>query len=184
MITRVDKPIFQDSPFLHLIDREGYVFMHMARTQGRLVAVVPFRVQGQTLQFLARIEVCPAHASAHTVKADMQPARYSITGGPTADEDMVSCGVRELAEEAGYVVSPHEMIDLGQVYPSKQEDTLAQLYGVDVTGRTQNAIEGDGSEWEAGAGAEWVSYAEGLQVADPLFVTAMIRVYERLKGER
>lgn len=179
----MDKPVFAESPFLHLINREGYVFLHMVRTQGRLMAIVPFRLQDQQLQFLARIEICPAHAPANTSKADMTAARYSITGGPKADETLPACAVRELSEEAGYVVNPADLIDLGQVYPSKQEDTIAQLYSVDLSGLSQNKIEGDGSEWEEGAGVEWVSYAVGLQIADPLFVTALVRVHALLKGE-
>lgn len=158
--------------------------MHMARTDGRLVALVPFRRTARGLEFLARVEICPAHFPKDTAKAAMQARRYSITGGVKAGETFAQTAVRELLEEAGYAVSDEALIDLGQVYPSKQEDTLAQLYSVDLTNETQAEIKGDGTVWEEGAGVEWLPYRDGLQVIDPVFVTAMVRVHDQQQGEQ
>ncbi|PJF40808.1 MAG: hypothetical protein CUN55_12320 [Phototrophicales bacterium] len=176
----MDKIIFNESPFLHIIEREGYFFLHMARTAGRLVAIVPYRQNAGKYEYLARVEICPAHFPANTTKSEMQPRLYSITGGVKPDEDFRSTAARELKEESGYEVNAAALIDLGQVYPSKQEDTIAQLYSVDLSSVQQQTIEGDGSVWEQGAGVQWVSFAEGLKICDPLFVTAMVRVREQL----
>jgi len=81
-----------------------------------------------------------------------------------------------LWEEAGYRVDVDDLIGLGQVRPSKSADTVVHLFAVDLTGKTQSTPQGDGSRFEANASVEWVDYDQGIQIADPLFVTSIARL--------
>lgn len=166
--------LLYETDFLSLREREGYVYAHMTRTQGQLVVILPYRVVQGVTEYLARVEICPAHK----LTADT----YSITGGVSAHESPVEAAQRELMEEAGYHVIETRLESLGCVRPSKQSDTAAHLYAVDVTHDVQQAIKGDGSRWETGASVRWVSYEDGLELVDPLFITAMARLRGQSHG--
>lgn len=68
-----------------------------------------------------------------------------MTGGVKPGELPITAAKRELLEETGYEVIESELVSLGCVYPSKQEDTGAYLFAVDVTGKVQYPIRADGS---------------------------------------
>lgn len=167
------KVLFQNQ-FLAVHEREGYTFSHEVRANGHIVAIVPFRRIGDGVEYLARIEICPAHS--------LEPARYSITGGARENETPVMTAKRELLEESGYDVNASMLVPLGNVRPSKSADTIVHLFTVDVTDLPQETPQGDGSRWEEGASVEWVSYMDGLQIHDPLFVTALVRLGEQIKN--
>lgn len=158
-----------ENNFLAIREESGYYYYHMTRTDGRLVAILPHRLRAGERQYLARVEICPAHS--------LEPDLYAITGGVTPGEAPLEAAVRELGEEAGYHMSAADFRHLGSVRPSKQADTIADLFAVDVTGRRQRAITGDGTRWEQGASVQWVSFEQGLAIADPLFIAAMVRVH-------
>lgn len=160
-----------ETKFLSLREREGYTYAHMSRAEGGLVALLPYRVLDRRTEYLARYEICPAH--------QLSPDTYAITGGIIDQEAPLQAAQREIKEEAGYQVERADFLALGMVRPSKQLDTRAYLFAVDVTAREQRAITGDGSRWEQGASVRWLTYEEGLALVDPLFVTAMAR----LKGD-
>lgn len=168
----LDNLLFQNA-FLAMYEREGYIFLHEVRTNGLNVALLPFRIGQSGYQYLARVEICPAHS--------MTPAKYSITGGSKHGESMRECAQRELLEEAGYVANQDELIDLGVVRPSKREDTITHIFGVDVSNKPQKTPTGDGSRWEEDSSVEWVNFEEGLSIQDPLFVTALSRLERMLK---
>jgi 8-oxo-dGTP pyrophosphatase MutT (NUDIX family) len=167
-----DKILFQNR-FLALIERDGYAFSREVRCDGAIISILPFRVKNNGLEFLARLEVCPAHG----------PYRdhYSITGGLEPNETVQEAAQKELWEEAGYQVGTDELISLGQVRPSKSADTIANLFAVDVTGKPQSTPSGDGTRFEANASVEWVDYEQGVQIKDPLFVTALARLLTQRK---
>lgn len=163
----MDKVLFKNQ-FLAVLERDGYVFSREVRSNGKLVAVVPFRHAANGREYLARVEICPAHSP--------KPERCSITGGIENDEAPRLAAQRELVEEAGYAVEAQSLIDLGQVRPSKSAATIVYLFAVDITGLTPQAAHGDGTRWEDEAWVEWVSHEQGLQIEDPLFVTALGRL--------
>lgn len=169
----MDKVLFRNG-YLSIIEREGYTFSHEARSDGKIVSILPFRDTESGREYLARVEVCPAH--------NLEPERCSITGGiDPGKSPRQSCRL-ELKEEAGVEASEDDFIDLGQVRPSKSADTLAYIFAIDVTGREQSIPIGDGTKWESDATVEWVSFLEGLKVKDPLFIVAMVRLEGWIEG--
>ncbi len=162
-----DQTLYQ-TPFVSLIDRDGYIFLHESRSNGQIISVLPFRQQQGKREYLARVEICPAHG--------MEPERCSITGGVEAGENERQCAVNELNEEAGYIVSESDLIALGLIRPSKSSDTTAFLFAVDVTHLTAGDAPGDGTAWEHNASTEWLTLGDALTVQDPLFVTAVARL--------
>lgn len=162
------KPLWGNN-FLALMEIESYTFCHEVRTDGKTVSLLPFRSTEHGREYLARVEICPAHDVT-------QPGQYSITGGVRPGEAISVCAIRELKEEAGYEATESELIDLGTVRPSKMMDTTVYLYAVDVTDKTPQTIEGDGTRWETGASVKWVTLEQGLKNLDPLFITAILRL--------
>jgi 8-oxo-dGTP pyrophosphatase MutT (NUDIX family) len=168
----MDEVLFQNR-FLALIQREDYTFCHEVRTEGKTVSLLPFRDTPDGREFLARIEICPAH-DLH------QPGEYSITGGVKPGESVVACAQRELLEESGYHAAESDFIDLGTVHPSKMMDTTVYLFAIDVAHKQQDEIKGDGSRWETGSSVRWVDAQNGLRNLDPLFMSGMIRLQGRV----
>lgn len=169
------KTVFEND-FLAIQEREGYFFFHMTRTNGKLVVVVPYRKLDNNIEYLARIEICPAHG--------LTPNLYSITGGVELDETPIQAARHELAEEAGYYVDEEQFVVLGEVRPSKQSDTIAYLYTIDLSSVDQKPIKGDGSRWEENAGVKWVSFGEGLEIEDSLFLSGMFLTKEKMYGSK
>lgn len=166
----MDQILFQNQ-FLAIIERDGYTFSREVRCDGVIVSIVPFRVKGNALEFLARLEVCPAHGP------DLQLC--SITGGLNPNERAEETAQKELWEETGYQVKLDELIPVGQVRPSKSADTTAHLFAVDLTGKAHATPLGDGSRFEADASVQWVDFLQGLEIKDPLFITAMTRLLNK-----
>ena len=167
-----EKELFRNQ-FLAIINREGYTFGREVRCDGKIVSLLPFRINtgGQPTEFLSRLEVCPAHGPA--------PEQCSITGGVEPGQRVEEAAVQELWEEAGYCATENELICLGKVRPSKALDTTVHLFAVDVTAKKQLPPPGDGSRFEANALVEWVTYGQGINIADPLFVTALTRLVNK-----
>ena len=67
--------------------------------------------------------MCPAHNQKHN--------NYSITGGYRSNETIKEVAIHELWEEAGYKAEQKELIDLGEVRPSKNEDTIVYLFSIE-----------------------------------------------------
>ena len=163
----MERVLFRNQ-YLAVIDRDGYTFSREVRCDGVLVAVLPFRTQGNIVEFLARLEVCPAHGPEREL--------CSITGGLEPRKTAMESAQQEVWEEAGYAVEIAELVSLGQVRPSKSADTLVYLFAVDVTAKRQHVAQGDGSCLEKNASVKWVHYEQGVHINDPLFVTALARL--------
>jgi 8-oxo-dGTP pyrophosphatase MutT (NUDIX family) len=170
----LDKVLFRNQ-YLAVINRDGYIFSREVRCDGFIVSLLPFRTDRGDMEYLARVEVCPAHGPDLSL--------YSITGGVEQHGSIEEAAQQELWEEAGFRVDEDDLISLGQVWPSKSADTIAHLFAVDVTGKLQSAPSGDGSRLEANASVEWVDYDQGIEIADPLFVTAISRLQSVRRGK-
>jgi len=160
-----------DHPFLSIRQRENYSYLHMNRTNGLLVGLLPFRKTDSGYEYLERIEICPAHSM------DYEPC--AITGGVLPDRTPIQMAIQELKEESGYSGQKEEFIELGTVRPSKQSDTLTYLYAIDVTDKKQGSIDGDGSHYETGAGVRWSDYATILDNKDPLLLVMISRLHAK-----
>lgn len=169
----MDETLFQNQ-FLTVIDRDGYTFVREVRCDGQIVALLPFRTSGEVdnVEFLARLEVCPAHGP--------ELEQCSITGGVEPGQSVEEAALQELWEEAGYRAEANELVSLGQARPSKAADTVVYLFAIDVTGKSQAPLSMDASHFETNASVEWLDHEQGLQMTDPLFVTAIARLLRRL----
>ncbi len=188
--------ILFDNTFLQIRKTaDGYTFMHESRCEGQIVAVLPYRkkeaplrpfdpstssghdklrtpqaqVTASELEYLARLEVCPAHGREFEL--------CSITGGKEADKSVEESAQLEISEEAGYAVSLEELISLGLVKPTKAADTRVFLFAVDVTGKEQQEAASDGTYFEQGSSVKWVDYDQAVKIEDPLIVTALVRFH-------
>ena len=173
-MSALDNILFQNK-FLAIVDRDGYTFLREVRCDGKIVAMLPFRRLVNQIEFLARLEVCPPHGP--------ELELCSITGGVDPEETVPEAARQELWEEAGYEASEKELVPLGEVRPSKSSDTIVYLFAVDVTEKEQMTAPGDGTAYEAGASVQWVDFDQGLQITDPLFVTAMARLMRWIAKE-
>lgn len=135
----------------------GYVYAHESRCKGRIVAVLPYRLVKEGLQFMIKSEITPSWG--------LQPKLSALTGG-WEGEEMVKDAQRELHEESGYAVETSAFVSLGECFASKAADTIYSLYTADLTGITPQPPKGDGSRLEAIAGSPWVDEAALLDVMD------------------
>ena len=160
--------------FLAIIERDGYIFSREVRCEGIIISLLPYRIKrSSNVEFLARLEVCPAHGKGLRL--------CSITGGLEKDKTSQETAQKELWEEAGFRTEVSEFISLGQARPSKTADTIAYLFAVDVSLKSQSTPQGDGSKFEANASVKWVDYNQGINIEDPLFVTALTRLFNLLR---
>lgn len=157
----------------------GYVFSHETRCQGRIVAVLPFRV--------VKAPHGPWDSSArpeYLVKSEMTPCwsfdqvLSAITGGYEGG-DIEDDAVREMLEETGYAIDRTELIALGESYASKSADTVYSLFSVDLTNREAGEAIGDGSRVEAESAAVWLTEDQLVTVPDPQVATMLLRLRHR-----
>lgn len=141
----------------------GYVYSHESRCQGRIVAVLPYRVTPGGFEYLLKSEMTPCWGFDQVLSA--------ITGGYEGG-DIEDDAVREMLEETGYAITREELIPLGECYASKSADTVYSLFSVDLTRRTPGEAIGDGTRVEAESAAVWVKPARLAEVRDP-HVSAM-----------
>jgi 8-oxo-dGTP pyrophosphatase MutT (NUDIX family) len=163
----LDKILFQNK-YLAVIDRDGYTFSREVRCDGKIVSILPFRNRSDKREYLARLEICPAHGP--------ELELCSITGGVDAGESIQQAAKQELLEEAGYETNLDELISLGHVRPTKSADTIVYLFAIDVTEKAQMIASGDGTPLESTASVQWVDYDQGIHIADPLIVIAIVRL--------
>lgn len=146
----------------------AYVYSHETRCHGRIVALLPFRVDPGSggVEFLVRSEITPCWG--------FEPKLSSITGGWEGG-DIEEDALRELEEEAGYVVEREHLLPLGTAFASKSADTVYSLFTVDLTGREQHEAAGDGSALEGVASTKWVSQFDLIDIQDPQVSVMMLR---------
>lgn len=152
----------------------GYVYSRETRCQGRIVAVLPYRVMPRghrwPREYLARVEVTPCWG--------MTPNVSAVTGGYEGG-DIRDDAVREVLEETGYAVTREALIDLGESFGTKSTDTVYSLYAVDVTDLDQGEAVGDGSVLESQGGTRWLAPEALAQVRDPQVALMYLRLGAR-----
>jgi 8-oxo-dGTP pyrophosphatase MutT (NUDIX family) len=147
---------------------DGYVYSHESRCQGRIVAVLPYRITAAGhAEYLVKSEMTPCWGFDRVLSA--------ITGGYEGG-DIEDDAVREMLEETGYEISRQELIPLGQSYASKSADTMYSLFSVDLTGREAGEAIGDGSRVEAEAAAVWLIGPDLAGVLDPQVAVMHMRL--------
>lgn len=162
--------------WLELREKDGYVYMHSPWCNGQAVAILPWRyvstiVDGDVKrerQFLVVRENRPCHGTEDI---------YSVTGGCDKDgEAPLATAAREVMEETGYLVSLHDVVELGTTRDCKASDMLLHLFSVEITNETafQEPIK-DGSGIEAAATAVWVSERELVFSPDPILSQLLLR---------
>lgn len=142
--------LFENS-WLSIIDRNDYIFTH---TKNSVVYVLPYRRSEGETYFLGHFEVCPAHG--------LQKELYAITGQCKSGVDPLHVALLELREEAGIVASHSQFVSLGSGYLTKQADTIAHFFAIDVTGMLRSQAQTDGSLFEQGSYCNWVSRVQAL----------------------
>lgn len=140
-----------ENPWLNVVEREGYVCTH---TNNSVVYVLPYRRPKKGAYLLGHFEVCPAHDPHRTL--------YAITGQCEAGRDPSQAALQELYEEAGFVATFSQLVSLGSGYLSKQADTLAHFFAIDVTHLPRGQAPTDGSKFEQGSYCDWVSRKQVL----------------------
>ncbi len=116
------------------------------------VAILPYRLGEAGYQRLLRREIIPCWGE--------DPVLCAITGLREQGETPEGTAVRELGEESGFVVVPHDLRRLGACKASKSSTTSLQLYAVDLTGKRPV------KEPESGS-VEWTFFASDLTL-DPI----------------
>ncbi len=142
--------LFENS-WLSIINRNDYIFTH---TMNFVVYVLPYRRPKRGTYLLGRFEICPAHS--------LQKELYAITGQCEPTADPLHVANIELQEEAGIVAAPSQFVSLGSGYLTKQADTIAHFFTIDVTDMPRGQAQADGSRFEQGSYCDWVSRAEAL----------------------
>lgn len=139
---------------------------------GKAVSILPFRRESGTgyIQFLLRCEMSDS------------PVAGTVKGGMDKEgETPIECAVRELAEETGFIAETFNMIQLGQVRPSKLSTTKLYLFAVDVTDLPHQEPTGDGTLNEANATCQWVSEMDAIGYEDPLIHATILRLYNNFE---
>lgn len=162
----MDKVLYSGN-WLSIIERDGwYVFSQETTSKGVVYVLVVDRSREKPI--LGRFEICPAHG-------DKSQTLTSITGGVNIKREPLDVAVEEVYEEAGYRVSPEQVVALGKVNLTKSTDTIGHLYAVDVTGIEQGEAPGDGSFGEIGSYCDWVSVDEARECKCPVMSTLLLR---------
>lgn len=142
--------LFENS-WLSVINHDDYVFTH---TKNSAVYLLPYRRPKRGAYLLGRFEVCPAHSQRQEL--------YAITGQCELQADPQQVALNELDEEAGIVATSAQLISLGSGYLTKQADTIAHFFAIDITDLPRGEALTDGSQFEQGSYCDWVSRAQAL----------------------
>ena len=148
-----------------------YYYAHFG--YGRAVAILPFRHTAADLELLARLEVRPSHGAGMELGA--------ITGrydNPAIS--LLACAVKEVSEEAGYIVDPDTVIDLGETWDSKVTDSIYHLFAVDISDPAIRRCEAVDVGPETGY-PQWITPAEVSRTTDPILAMTYLRLAAHLK---
>lgn len=155
--------LFQNE-VMAVVERQGYVFSRHLFCDSTAVSILPYRQTEQGREYLAQVEICPAHGP------NFQ--RGSIRAGVPRSETPRQCARRELLALGGYSVDENQFQYLGKVRPCKSSDLITHLFAIDVTGLTPQDAADDPLE----TSMIWLDFRHGVQVSDPIFITAITRL--------
>ena len=156
----------------------GYDFIHEKRCQGNIVAFLPFEKANNEFKFLLRKEAVPCW------ELD-RPLLCSFTGGVDKDLTPYKCFIKELEEEAGYIVDVQEenrVYDLGVSFSTKSSDSTYWLYAVDITNFPEEKIRDlyVETELEQASTNEWIDANKIHEAQDPFVSQIVIRLLAQL----
>ena len=133
------------------------------------VAVLPWRKNKKSTQFLSRFELNPAHMT------NKNP-QVSIITGACETEDPLYHAQQELLEEAGYDINKSRFNFHGEVSPMKSTCTKIHLYSVRIISKDKRQeYHGDGSSHEHREYADWTNRNNMIWAKDPYIHTIMMR---------
>jgi len=151
----------------------GYTFSHEKASNGKKVAVLPYRKKDDdSLEFLLRHEVTPCWS--------MDPEISSVTGSVEQGQTPLDNAIIELKEETGYTAEGSEFKELGVAYASKSADTVYYLFAVDVAGKEQGDADGDGSKQDSEATTAW--YDKPFLYKDPHLSVLYCRLMDSIEN--
>jgi len=156
--------LWQDK-WIQVLDMGGWtIYRHTGTNKG--IAILVYRDEPKG--FLIRVENVPPHGGM---------VETSVTGTVELTESLKETCSKELAEETGYSAEPSEFKDLGFIHTSKASDFKLYMFAVDVTGKKQGELTGDGSEGEKGASVKWVDRKYAVtKVSAPSIPTMIARL--------
>lgn len=149
---------------------KDYTYMHHNIANGKTVAVLPFRQGDDGYEFLLIEEMRPIFSAEKIVS--------SLTGIDD-EETPEDTAIKEIKEEAGFIVDKESLISLGLSLESKASDTIYHIYAVDVTGLEQIEPSKDGSHLEQFANYIWTD--DPVEISDdPLVGMMFARVISKV----
>jgi len=168
---------------------DGYTYLHEDKCNGMLVAILPFKFLARDeMCYLARFEVIPPHLLTDQTlqEASKNPPPSCITGGVDIPDplDLDREVLRELEEEAGYIVDKSKLISLGSINQSKIADTIIYLFAVNVTGLGKIKPLGDGSKLEKTAKCKWITEPLAIWGSDPLMPVILLRLKNAVNNKK
>lgn len=103
-----------------------------------------------------------------------------ITGTLDPDDpDLLTCGIRELEEEGGYVQTDvDQWVFLGTFKLSKASNEEVNVFGVNVSGLEQGEAKGDGSKSEKLSSLRMTPISDSLLTDESLFLSSFIRLFD------
>jgi len=148
----------------------GYIYSHESRCEGRIIAMLPYRLIQNKIQFLIRREITPCWGLDYELS--------SLTGGFEGG-DPRDTAILELKEEAGYTADKGQLISLGTSFASKSSDSIYYLYSIDLTNLEQGEATTDGSSLEKNASVLWMDKKDLFEIKDPQISVMFLRLQNR-----
>lgn len=156
--------------WLEIVKRDGWYEFARYTTSNGGVYILPYRGNSDK-SILGRYEITPAHL-------DQKPTLTTITGGVNEKVRPIDVAVQEMYEEAGYLVLPSQLMNLGTVYLAKGADFVGHLYAIDVDGLPRVEAPGDGTKGEEGAYCDWVSIKQMINCKEPVASCLMLGAWK------
>jgi len=167
------KVLFKNDWLSTYILNGWYVVSEETRCKnGQLVAVLPWRVKNNEVQYLARFEENLAHGG------EGKFSDVSIITGGCETKDILYHAQEELAEEAGYHVDRDRFRSHGVCKPLKSSMSTMNLFSVRIISKdVRREAKGDGSHGEQGSFCDWVDRRTLIiEGKDPYIHTIMMRM--------
>lgn len=163
-----DKTLYEGK-WLSVIERDGwYQFARIPGSTGG-VSILIYRKDPEK-PILGRFEICPAHGDGLSLTA--------ISGGIEEGQTPKTTAFNESFEEAGYRLV--DLIFLGKVKLSTNQDTDVYLFASNVTGFDREEAPGDGTKGEEGSYCDWVTIDEAVMSKSAILGSMIIRA--QMKG--
>ena len=154
-----DNILFKEE-WLSIKQHNGYSYVHEEKCNGKLIAILPYRKKSLSIEYLMRMEICPAHSNEHELCCII-----GSCDNIALNED--NTAIKELKEEAGYTISIDQLIPLGWCWDAKVADTKVYLYTCDLTDVKIGFATTDGTELEASAYCNWMDINSLKETHDP-----------------